>query len=234
MAVSPLIIFKFVQRKLQLNKFIKMKKIVERYKLIFKQRYFLLSIFLSFLFLAISLLLSYQAKIYISSKVGFSVNDILLDNLPVMDVDGILNVGTIFFGFFMIYFLLIEPKKIPFTLKSLALFIFIRSIFISLTHIGPPSSVLMLSPDDMMSRLLSGNDLFFSGHTGVPFLAALVFWNEKIIRYVSLAISVIFAVCVLLGHFHYSIDVFAAFFITYSIFCIAKEIFKKDLKLFKQ
>ncbi len=35
--------------------------------------------------------------------------------------------------------------------------------------------------------------------------------------------SIVFAVVVLLGHLHYSIDVASAYFITFSIFSLAKE-----------
>jgi len=46
-----------------------------------------------------------------------------------------------------------------------------------------------------------------------------------------LAASLIFGAAVLFGHLHYSIDVFAAFFITYAIFHIAQKFFPKDYKL---
>jgi hypothetical protein len=36
----------------------------------------------------------------------------------------------------------------------------------------------------------------------------------------------------LLAHLHYSIDVFAAFFITYSIYHIGIKLFKKDFDFF--
>jgi len=65
----------------------------------------------------------------------------------------------------------------------------------------------------------------------MPFLLALMFWNNKVLRYVFLGFSILFAVVVLLGHLHYSIDVLSAFFITYTIFDICKFIFKKDRQI---
>jgi len=44
------------------------------------------------------------------------------------------------------------------------------------------------------------NDLFFSGHTAVPFLGYLLFKEEKI-RYVFLALSIMMGGVVLLMHF---------------------------------
>lgn len=70
-----------------------------------------------------------------------------------------------------------------------------------------------------------GGDLFFSGHTGLPFLVALIFWSSPRIRYFFLALSMFFAVTVLLMHLYSSIDVASAYFITYTIFSIAKHIF---------
>ena len=80
----------------------------------------------------------------------------------------------------------------------------------------------------LAQAIFSGNDLFFSGHVGLTFLVALLFWDTPVLRYIYLSMSIVFAVVVLLGHLHYSIDVFAAYFITYTIFVIARNIFKSD------
>lgn len=74
----------------------------------------------------------------------------------------------------------------------------------------------------------TGDDLFFSGHVGLTYLMALIFWRTPLLRYIYLALSVMFAVVVLLGHLHYSIDVFAAYFITYTIYTMASRWFKHD------
>jgi membrane-associated phospholipid phosphatase len=47
-------------------------------------------------------------------------------------------------------------------------------------------------------------------------------------RYFFLGFSVLMAITVLLGHLHYSIDVFAAFFIAHGVFVVAKKIFKQE------
>jgi membrane-associated phospholipid phosphatase len=61
---------------------------------------------------------------------------------------------------------------------------------------------------------------------------ALIFWKNKILRYTFIFLSVFFGVIVLLGHIHYSIDVLAAFFITYTIWHISEKLFKKELEYF--
>jgi hypothetical protein len=208
-----------------------MKNILSKYKYHWGQKEFRLSLLFGVALFVLSLFISHQASNYADARASNSVTDILLDNLPTFDVDGILNYGVMAFGIFIICFLFTEPKKSPFALKSLALFVVIRSAFITLTHLGPVPIQTPVDPNDLLSRLILGKDYFFSGHTGMPFLIALIFWKNKIIRYISLFASLLFGTIVILGHLHYSIDVFAAFFITYSIFYIAVKAFPRDYSL---
>jgi hypothetical protein len=135
---------------------------------------------------------------------------------------------------FVILICFYKPARIPFVLKASALFIFTRAIFITLTHLAPPAHQSVVNAVSYWERLISGSgdDLFFSAHTGYPFLMALVFWKSKPLRYIFLFASAFFGFAVLLGHLHYSIDVFSAFFITYGIYNMAKYFFKKDFELF--
>ena len=212
-----------------------MKKIISEYKIYFTRKIFLQSLVVGLLFFAVSLFINHLSSIYVDHRAGAYVQDVFLDNLPVVNVDNILNEGVIIYSLFVIFFVIIKPERIPFILKSLAFFIFIRAIFTMLTHLGPAPSQTYLDPDDLLIKLNNGRDMFFSGHTGIPFLMALVFWNEnKLIRYVSLVASIIFGASVLLGHLHYSIDVFAAFFITYAIYKMSEKFFTKDHASFKK
>ena len=209
-----------------------MNRLFEKHKSQWSQKSFLFSALLSFLFLAGSLVINYTAGNYAAEKASNGVTDIVLDNLPRMDVDGIFIYGAILFGLFVIILLIKEPKQIPFIIKSVALFVFVRAIFISLTHIGP---ILQQAPpisNIILRNLMFGVDYFFSGHTGLPFLMALSFWDSKCLRNIFLTTSFIFGASALAGHYHYSIDVFAAFFITYGIFHIARWLFTKDYQLF--
>lgn len=159
---------------------------------------------------------------------GSPADDIILDNIPVFNVDFIVNEVALMFICFVVLILILDPKRIPFALKSAAVFVIIRSLFVTLTHIGPSAIHSHIGRHDIMSSFNLGKDLFFSGHTGMPFLMALIFWDSAWVRYVCLGASAVFGVAVLLGHLHYSIDVFAAFFITYSIFEISKKFFSSD------
>lgn len=189
----------------------------------------------------VAVVVNYYAALYAAERVSNSVTDLILSNIPVFDVDAIFIFGPLIFWAIIIIMFVRDPKKGPFIVKSTAIFIIIRSIFITLTHLGPYPDRVPLGINAMFldtwnwGNLLtfgSGGDLFFSGHTGLPFLMALVFWNDIKMRMFCLLAAVFFGVVVLLGHLHYSIDVLSAFFITYTIFQICKWLFPIDRKLF--
>ena len=140
--------------------------------------------------------------------------------------------GIFIFLSFVAWLLIKEPKQIPFVLKAIALFVIIRSIFITLTHLGSPPDNFFANYNGIIRKFTFGGDLFFSGHTGLSFLMALIFWENKYFRNIFIAVSMLFGAAVLFGHLHYSIDVFAAFFITDGIFRIAEKLFAKDRQLF--
>lgn len=193
---------------------------------------FLKSVFLGLLLLCSSLIFNHIASAYATARAGGPVNDLLLDNLPVFNVDGIVNEGAMLFGIFIGTILFLSPKKIPFILKSVAFFVLVRAIFITFTHLGPVLQHSYIDPMDLFSDLTTGGDYFFSGHTGLPFLLALIFWQNYRVRIVCLFVSVVFGASVILGHLHYSIDVFAAFFISHTIFVMVKRFFRRDYSLF--
>lgn len=172
---------------------------------------------------------------YIARPTTTHVGDVFLDNIPIVDLNFIIIelalvaivIGTIFVIFF-------RPRHILFTLKTIALFIAIRAFFMSLTHVGiypgniaPGSGFL----DVIYSYFNFQTGLFFSGHTGIPFLLALIFWKRPIERNLFLLLSAVFAIAVLLAHIHYSIDVFAAPFMAYGIFKLAHYLFPRDYQL---
>ena len=196
-------------------------------------RIFLFSTALSSVFFIISMFINYLAVTYSLEEAGNSTTDILLQHLPVVNTDIIFSQGALLFVFFILILFVLEPKIISFTLKSIALFICVRSVFVIMTHLGPPIGHISTHLVDM-GYVSQGADLFFSGHTGIPFLMSLLFWDNKFLRYLFLFCSVLAGAAVILGHLHYTIDVFSAYFITHGIYLIALKIFPKDHKLFEQ
>jgi len=182
--------------------------------------------------LALSLFINYIAGTYASNHISNPVNDIILDNLPAKDVYGVFIYGLVAFFIFLAVLCAFLPRSIPFVLKSLSIFIVVRSFFIILTHTAPSIHQIPMDVEYRIANFFTfTGDLFFSAHTGLPFLMAQVFWKKAWLRNIFITASIFFGFIVLLGHLHYSIDVFSAFFITYGIFRISKWIFEKDYEL---
>ncbi len=211
---------------------------MDSYRHHFSEKYFRNSFISGLVLLIVSLLAQFYASAYATRSVSGSVTDVILSNTRVYDVDEIFIWGTVFFFFFTASMCLSKPRYLPFIVKSVAIFTLIRAFFISLTHINVfPLHVTITSiffQETIFRGIFTGSGLFFSGHTGLPFLFALMFWDNKILRYFFLSFSLLFAVVVLVGHIHYSIDVFSAFFFAYAIFDICKFLFKRDWEIFSK
>jgi hypothetical protein len=179
----------------------------------------------------VSVYATHLASRYAEINASNFVEDLILSNTRVYDFELIFVHGAIMMTLFVVVLCFVFRKTAPFLIKTVSLFIIIRAMFVSLTHLGPYPTKLMLD-SGLLNFITTGNDLFFSGHTGLPFLVALIFWNHLYLRVLFISTSVVFGVIVLLAHLHYSIDVFAAFFITYSIYHIAIKFFKKDYEFF--
>ena len=216
----------------------------ERYRRQFRDRAFVKTFVWSIVMVLISLVVNYFAALYAAERASSSVTDIILSNIPAFDVDWLFTWGPPVFWTIMLVIVFYDPKRVPFFLKCVALFVVIRSGFISLTHIGPfpdqistavdfgPSWFRNIAANTNFFIFSSGADLFFSGHTGLPFLMGLIFWTHRNVRTFCIAGAIFFAIVVLLGHLHYSIDVASAFFISYAIYHIALQLFKADEQRF--
>lgn len=204
---------------------------MKKYRPYLHNKEFLFSLGFGVVLFVFSLVVNYYAGIFATEAASNAVADIILSNTRAVDVHLIFIYGPILLWAFVSAICLKHPNRIPFVIKNIAVFVLIRSVFISLTHIGPfPTDIYVES--DITKMFIFGGDLFFSGHTGLPFLMALVFWKYVNYRMLFIASAILFGVVVLLGHLHYTIDVLSAFFITYTIFHIAKVLFPKDYVLF--
>ncbi len=201
------------------------------YSNLFREREYLVSAGISFVFFLTSLCVSFYAVQFAARDAGNSTSDIVLDNLPVLNTDIIFSEGALILIIFVTVLLFLKPRTIPFVLRSLALLIWTRSFFVIMTHLAPyPDHII--TDFGQLTYLSSGFDLFFSGHTAIPFMLALIFWSIPKLRLFFIISSIIAGSAVLLGHLHYTIDVFAAYFITYGVYHFARFIFKKEYRIF--
>lgn len=171
---------------------------------------------------------------FANTHAGGSVPDLILSNVPVFNVVDFFVYGMFALVTFILALCVLDPKGVPFILNCLSIFVLIRSVFVTLTHLGPFPTHALSDFGPTITNAFFGADFFFSGHTGAPFLMALIFWDNLTLRYIFITWSIFFGVIVLLGHLHYSIDVLSAYFITYTIYRICLWLFPQDYKLFEK
>jgi hypothetical protein len=154
-------------------------------------------------------------------------SDWLLRRLPIVDTLPMLS-----WGWFALHLYAVGaavaywPKRVPFLLYLLTLYMLVRTAFVFLSPIGHPIGMVdMRLHDWIFSRLLGRwtfmNEFVFSGHTAIPFLFFL-FFPSRGLKALMLAGSLTMAVCVLLSRNHYTVDVLAAYLVGYAIFKFAE------------
>lgn len=213
-------------------------KWIHTWKALLKSSTYRWSLGVGLFFFVLAYAVNYYITLYTQNVEVISVGDLILDNIPTIDLSFIFIFGIFFVAFLLfVYPVFIKPELVPFTAKTLAAFILIRAFFISLTHLGAPLNYYNLaqfSESPSFFQYFYLNDLFFSAHTGLPYLGALLFWENRIMRYLLLGMSVLQALTVLFMHVHYSIDVFSAYFITYTIYIVSDRVFNHLNVRFKE
>ena len=106
-----------------------MKKIIHQYKTHFTQKKFIYSMIIGWAFFIVSLIINYYAGTYATEKASSSVTDIILSNTRVYDVDGMFVYGAVILVSSIALLCVFEPKRFPFILKNIALFVMVRSVY---------------------------------------------------------------------------------------------------------
>lgn len=213
-----------------------MEQIKSDYKILLTHRTVQWKMFLSGVLFAFSMYMATWSQAYAKGVESVAAPDFFLDRIPVYDVSVLFFWGIVFLAMIPILFCMHRPTRLPFILELSALFFIVRSFFIILTHLAPPvvehyRYIELHHGYGSLFLASSGYDMFFSGHAGYPFLFALFFWENMVMRISMLAVSAFMGAVVLLGHLHYSIDVFAAYFIAFGVFTMAKKIFPIEFAL---
>lgn len=211
-------------------------KFVHHWRVLFRNSAYRSSLIIGILVFLAGFFVNYSVSIYKDIVHFPSVGDIILNQLPTLNLEFIYEQGMyIVVALIFAYPVLFRPELAPFMLKTYGILMLVRAGFVLLTQIGPPEGFfyadLMMENASPLGKFFFRNDLFFSGHTAVPFLAFLLMKGERF-RWVMLIASFVMAATVLLMHLHYSIDVFAAFFIAHGIYTLSDRIFNTHNKLF--
>jgi hypothetical protein len=170
---------------------------------------------ISLVLVAVATYLDYHSGVYVSSTGGVDVPDLILSHIKPIDLSIVFVYGYILTIVALFsYPLVFHIRTLHRVISQFSLLVTLRSAFIILTHLETPPNAIHVSFPWIMGKLSFENDMFFSGHTAIPFLGFLLFRHSPV-RYLFLIGSVVMGTTVLLMHLHYSIDVFGAFFITY-------------------
>lgn len=202
------------------------------YRTLFGNRAYVRSVCEGAVFFSASSIAIFAAVTYATVHASNYVTDLVLSRVGPFNVRFLFIYGTFTAFAITVGLLAWRPNRLPFALKAIALFLLVRAVFVALTHMAP-SPIDPQKPAPFFNSIFYGSDLFFSGHTGLPFLAALAFWHLPQWRTFYLALTAFFGTVVLLGHYHYSIDVLAALFITHGVFLMSCWLFGRDYALFR-
>lgn len=206
----------------------------KEWRLLFSDYAYRVSFLVGLLVFLGSYVLTYYVSAYNDSNSYISVGDTILNRIPTYNLDFVFTWGIyMVVASAIVYVLFFRPEIVPFVLKTFGLLFIVRCGFIVLIHVGPPEGFYYAEKMEVGIKVLQGfmfkNDLFFSGHTAVPFMAFLLF-KEGRFKWFMLFSSLVMGTTVLLMHVHYSIDVFAAFFITHGIYSLSHKLFN-DLNI---
>ncbi len=193
-------------------------------KELFEYRYLIL---LSLVIVVIATYLDYLSGTYVSTKaITAHVPDLILDHIGPMDAGFLYVYGYIgLCSLLLLYPFFFHIRTLHIVVSQFSFLVMLRAIFLILTHLQtPPDAVNVIWPR-MFQGLSFQNDMFFSGHTAVPFLGFLLY--KGWLKYFFLCGSILMGTVVLITHMHYSIDVFSAFFITYCCHKIGTVIIEK-------
>lgn len=186
--------------------------------------------------LIVLLMLSYSlyTKLgYVADQRALPVgSDWLLRRLPLVNTVPILSWG--WFGLHLYAAgaaAAYSPKRVPFLIFTLSVFLAVRAAFVFLSPIGHPADMVDMRVHDLIFSHLLGtwtftNEFVFSGHTAIPFIFFL-FFETRGLKTLMLAGSVVMGVSVLLSRNHYTVDVLAAPLVGYAIYGMSEAAYRR-------
>jgi hypothetical protein len=159
---------------------------------------------------------------------GIVLSDFLLEQLPSFDLSIPIFLLIWSTAILLIRRIIQSPTLFLQFLISFLLLCILRILTISSIPLNAPIGLIPLK--DPISSLFYGGkeifitkDLFFSGHTATQFLMFLSF-QKKGDRIITGITSFAIALMVLVQHIHYTIDVIAAFPLSYIVYLLGKKI----------
>jgi hypothetical protein len=145
------------------------------------------------------------------------ISDLILDNLPAVDVSLVYDI-LVLISIFLVLVYIIHKKdfnRIPLFLLLSGFFYIVRGVFIVLTPFGNPP---MFNGSDPLFHGFANYELgvYPSGHAGILFLLLLLV-KDKVYKLLMSFCLIIVIMALFLAHGHYSIDILSGIFFAYAI-----------------
>lgn len=178
-------------------------------------------------FVVVGLAADYYCGSYVTVTPGAKVPDLLLDKIPPVDLSFLFVYGYMVLLMVLFFYPgLFRVRMLHVVAIQFSVLLMLRSVFMIFTHLETPAGSVPVSFPWFFENLYFENDMFFSGHTAMPFIGFYVFRHSRL-RYFFLVGAVVMGIVVLAMHLHYSIDVFAAFFMTYCSYKMGQRLLRK-------
>jgi membrane-associated phospholipid phosphatase len=193
-------------------------RFLESLPLVLRTRYLYISLVCFFVGAALNIASQTYLHNYLSEgKTLPMLSDLILDNLPVMNV-------ALYYDIFALIPIIVvliyivhkkEYDRIPFIILMSAIFYIVRGVFIVLTPFGNPP---MFNGSDPLFNGFAKYDLgvYPSGHAGNVFLLYLIVKNRGY-KWIILVCLILVMITLFLAHGHYSIDILSGLFFSYAI-----------------
>lgn len=145
------------------------------------------------------------------------LSDLILDNLPYMDISVLYDIFCIFPVMFLVIYTIHRKdyNRIPFFLLMVGIFYTLRGLFIILTPFGNPP---MFDGTDSIFRGFSKYELgvYPSGHAGNVFMMYLLVKDSFYKKLILFCLFVV-VISLFLSRGHYSIDILSGLLFSYAI-----------------
>jgi hypothetical protein len=196
---------------------------------VFKSRYFYIGLLSVFAGIGLNMASQNYLHNYISEgKTLPMLSDLILDNLPVVDVSLIYDIVSLIPIILALVYIFHKKdyNRIPFFLLMIGIFYIVRGIFIVLTPFGNPP---MFNGSDPLFHGFANYELgvYPSGHAGNVFLLLLLVKNRGYKWIIGICLIIVI-IALFLAHGHYSIDILSGIFFSYAI----RSFGEKHLEMF--
>jgi hypothetical protein len=185
---------------------------------LFKSKYFYIGFFSVIAGMGLNIASQTYLHTYMSEgKTLPMLSDLILDNLPVIDLSLVYDIVCLIPIFLMFVYVVHkkEYNRVPFMLLMVGLFYLVRGVFIILTPFGNPP---MFEGSNPLFNGFSKYELgvYPSGHAGNVFMLFLLA-RDSVYKKIIIVCLTIVIIALFLSHGHYSIDIFSGIFFSYAI-----------------